>query len=185
MKRLYFYLLCCVGFILLCCSVCPVLAQAPTRAKIVFTDTSDGNAEIYVMNTDGSERVRLTDHPGDDFDPTWSPNGEHIAFVSERDHAGLYDIYLMDPNGQNIRPAFDELDYRTAPAWVSRWEKNRLPYILVYTGLGSILQYNRWKERQSVFPQQAYTPAASQDWVPRWSRDRLHWRHSDKMAHLD
>ncbi len=23
----------------------------------------------------------------------------------------------MDPNGQNIRPAFDELDYRTAPAW--------------------------------------------------------------------
>lgn len=117
MKRLYFYLPCCVGFILLCCNVCSVLAQVPTRAKIVFTATHDRNADIYVMNTDGSEQVRLTQHPGDDFDPTWSPTGEHIAFVSERDHAGLYDIYLMDPNGQNIRRAFDELDYRTAPVW--------------------------------------------------------------------
>ena len=98
-------------------SIFHVSAEAPTRPKIVFTATRDGNAEIYVMNTDGSEQVRLTNHPGADFDPTWSPTGEHIAFVSERDHAGLYDIYLMDADGENIRPAFDELDYRTAPAW--------------------------------------------------------------------
>ena len=123
MKHLSFHFLCCVVFILLCLSVCPVSAQAPTRAKIVFTATRDGNAEIYVMNTDGSEQVRLTNHPGDDFDPTWSPNGEHIAFVSERDHPGLYDIYLMDANGQNIRLAFNELDYRTAPAWSPDGEK--------------------------------------------------------------
>lgn len=117
MKRLYFYLLCWIAFTLLCLSICPVSAQTPTRPKIVFTATRDGNAEIYVMNTDGSEQMRLTDHPGDDFDPTWSPTGEHIAFVSERDHKGLYDIYLMDADGKNIRRAFDELDYRTAPTW--------------------------------------------------------------------
>ena len=117
MKRLHFYLLCLIGFTLLCFSVCPLFAQAPARPKIVFTSTLDGNAEIYVMNTDGSGLVRLTNHPGDDFDPTWSPTGEHIAFVSERDHLGLYDIYLMDANGENIRRAFGELDYRTAPTW--------------------------------------------------------------------
>ena len=93
------------------------------RAKIVFTATRDGNAEIYMMNTDGSEQVRLTNHPGDDFDPTWSPTGEHIAFVSEREHEGLYDIYLMDPNGRNIRRAFSELEYRTAPTWSPDGEK--------------------------------------------------------------
>ena len=117
MKRLHFYFLCCIGFTLLCLSVCSISAQAPTRAKIVFTTTHHGNAEIYIMNPDGSDQVRLTNHPGDDFDPTWSPTGEHIAFVSERDHAGLYDIYLMDANGRNIRRAFGELDYRTAPTW--------------------------------------------------------------------
>ena len=117
MKHLSFHFLCCVVFTLLCLSVCSISAQAPTRAKIVFTTTHHGNAEIYIMNTDGSEQVRLTNHPGDDFDPTWSPNGEHIAFVSERDHLGLYDIYLMDANGRNIRRAFNNLDYRTAPTW--------------------------------------------------------------------
>ena len=94
-----------------------VWAEPPTRAKIVFTATRDGNGEIYIMNADGSGEVRLTNHPGDDFDPVWSPTGEHIAFVSEREHQGLYDIYLMDPDGGNIRQAFNDLEYRTAPTW--------------------------------------------------------------------
>ena len=117
MKIMRLSLLFSTSFVLVLSNLFSISAEAPKRAKIVFTDTRDGNAEIYVMNADGSEQVRLTNHPGDDFDPTWSPTGEHIAFVSERDHAGLYDIYLMDPNGENIRPAFDESDYRTAPAW--------------------------------------------------------------------
>ena len=117
MKRLYCCFLCWAAFTLLCLSVCSVSAEAPKRAKILFTSIRDGNAEIYIMNADGSEQVRLTNHPGDDFDPTWSPTGEQIAFVSERDHEGLNDIYLMDPDGQNVRRAFDDLEYRTAPTW--------------------------------------------------------------------
>lgn len=91
--------------------------QKHRGAKIVFTSARNRNAEIYIMNTDGSQQIRLTQYPGEDFDPTWSPNGEHIAFVSERDHEGLYDIYLMDPDGKNIRRAFNDLSYRTAPTW--------------------------------------------------------------------
>ena len=101
-------------------SVCHVSAQAPTRAKIVFASTRNGNhgnAEIYVMNTDGSEQIRLTHNPANDFDPVWSPNGKHIAFVSDREQRSLYDIYLMDADGKNVRRAFNDLDYRTAPAW--------------------------------------------------------------------
>ena len=120
MKCLYFCLLCYVSFILFCFSFCQVSAQAPTRAKIVFASTRNGNhgnAEIYVMNTDGSQQIRLTHYAGDDTDPTWSPNGKHIAFVSDREHKGLYDIYLMDADGGNIRRAFEDLEYRAAPAW--------------------------------------------------------------------
>ena len=117
MKHIRFFFLLCTSLTLAFPNLLSVWAEAPTRAKIVFTSTRDGNGEIYMMNADGSEEVRLTNHPGDDFDPTWSPTGEHIAFVSERDHQGLYDIYLMDADGQNIRRAFDALDYRTAPTW--------------------------------------------------------------------
>ena len=117
MKTMRLYLLFSTSLVLVFSNLFNIAAQAPNRAKIVFTSTRNSNAEIYVMNADGSQQIRLTHHPGDDFDPTWSPTGEHIAFVSERGQNGVFDIYLMDANGKNIRPAFDELDYRTAPTW--------------------------------------------------------------------
>lgn len=117
MKNIRLLFLLSITVILVFSNFFSVQAEAPTRAKIVFTSTRDGNGEIYMMNADGSGEVRLTDHPGDDFDPIWSPTGEHIAFVSEREHQGLYDIYLMDADGQNVRRAFNDVEYRTAPTW--------------------------------------------------------------------
>ena len=42
---------------------------AASAAKIVFGSTRDGNSEIYVMDSDGSRHVRLTDDPAIDSDP--------------------------------------------------------------------------------------------------------------------
>ena len=63
MRCLHFHLLCCVGFILFCFSVCHISAEAPARPKIVFNSTRDGNTEIYMMDTDGKQQVRLTQRP--------------------------------------------------------------------------------------------------------------------------
>ena len=123
MKNIRFPLLFTINLMLGLSNLFSVWAEAPKRAKIVYTSNRHGNAEIYIMNADGRQQIRLTNHPGNDFDPTWSPTGEHIAFVSEREHKGLYDIYLMDPDGGNIRRAFSELDYRTAPTWAPDGKK--------------------------------------------------------------
>lgn len=85
-------------------NVFSVFAKAPTTAKILFTSARDGNREVYIMNPDGSEQVRLTDHPGNDLNAVWSPTGEQILFTSDRD--GLRDLYLMNPDGSNIRRVF-------------------------------------------------------------------------------
>ena len=42
-------------------SVLPLFAQAPTTPKILFTSTRDGNREVYMMNPDGSEQVRVNE----------------------------------------------------------------------------------------------------------------------------
>jgi len=49
-------------------------------ATIAFDSDRDGDVEIYSVSTDGSPAVRLTDRPGADLAPTWSPDGAWIAF---------------------------------------------------------------------------------------------------------
>ena len=105
--------------LLLNASTSALFAQAPTTPKILFTSARDGNREIYVMNPDGSEQVRLTNHPENDLQAVWSPTGEKILFISDRSRPGVRDLYLMNPDGSNVRRVFRRKieAWRTDPTW--------------------------------------------------------------------
>jgi Tol biopolymer transport system component len=62
--------------------------------EMVFRSTRDGNKEIYLMNSDGSNVRRITNDLADDTMPSISPNGDMIAFSSDR-AGGLFQIYLQ------------------------------------------------------------------------------------------
>lgn len=70
-------------------------AYSPDGGRIAFASHSDGNWEIYTINSDGSGLLRVTRDAADDLDPAWSPDGKRIVFVSTRSgKAALYELAI-------------------------------------------------------------------------------------------
>ena len=54
-----------------------------------------------MINVDGSNLHALTKNQGDNWSPSWSPDGTSILFQTNRD--GNWEIYLMNTDGSNPR----------------------------------------------------------------------------------
>lgn len=95
---------------------------APDGMSLAFTSNQDGNAEIYRINSDGTDPTRLTNNPAEDSMPAWSPDGSVIAFVSSRDN-GNSDIYVMDLNGGSVTRLTNDSALKAWPAWSPNGQK--------------------------------------------------------------
>ncbi len=85
--------------------------------RIVFHSVRDRNREVYVMDADGSNPINVSNHPGEGWYPSWSPNGAHIAFASTRD--GNQEIYIMYSDGAIPRNISNNPADDIAPVWGS------------------------------------------------------------------
>jgi Tol biopolymer transport system component len=122
-----------VLFTLLCVLICGSLALSPKaqtktsdeqvtpktvpgrNGKIAFTSSRDGNHQIYSMEADGSNQTRLTNNPGYEGSPKWSPDGTKIAFL--RSNGSQYDIYVMNADGSNQTRLTNNLAAVEPPDW--------------------------------------------------------------------
>jgi len=102
---------------------------SPRGDRIAFCSFRDGDYEIYTMRLDGSEVRKLTNTHGNDAHPIWSPDGNWIMFSSSRkgfkDEAMLDewgpqpygDLYVMRPDGSDVRQLTDNQFEEATPAW--------------------------------------------------------------------
>ena len=103
-----------------CALLLPVLSQAqvkllrhPTysKGKVAFSYLGD----IWIANEDGTGVLRLTDNEAREQYPRFSPDGNWIAFSSNR--AGNDDVYVVAATGGKPR----QVTFHSAPDTVSGW----------------------------------------------------------------
>jgi len=72
------------------------------KGRLVYTSLVTGNADLWIMNADGTGIKQLTDSPATDGDSAVSLDGRYIAFTSSR--SGVLSIWRMDIDGGNQKP---------------------------------------------------------------------------------
>ncbi|HWR17266.1 MAG TPA: Tol-Pal system beta propeller repeat protein TolB [Terriglobales bacterium] len=76
-----------------------------TNAQIAWVSGRTGLPQIYIMDSDGTNVQRITDQ-GYAVSPSWSPNGQYLAFAWIRHYGpgapGNQDIYVMDIASKRI-----------------------------------------------------------------------------------
>lgn len=92
----------------------------PSGTEIVFSSWMEGRFDIFRINSDGTGLVRLTRNFGSNEDPTFSPDGQFVAFSSQRvlsEQQAEHEIYIMDREGDIIGQITNNLGNCITPRW--------------------------------------------------------------------
>lgn len=101
-------------------------AWSPDGSQMAFVSNRSGNADIYVVdtscigNSDTCDQAAVditSSNQGDDVDPAWRPDGEQLVFASVREGAKSADLYLMDPDGNNVLQITQTDGDERFPSW--------------------------------------------------------------------
>jgi WD40 repeat protein len=142
-----------------------------TCRRIAFaSNRANPNAhDIFVVNPDGSGEIQLTFGSANDAEPTWSPDGSRLAFVSNR--TGTPEIYSMRANGTDV-VQLTQGGVQGTPAWSPdgskiAFTKNNNIYRMNADGTGEVQVTTEGGEHPTWLPtSQRITFSSNRDGTP-------------------
>ena len=147
------------------------------------------NNELWLLSVDGESSKRLTDYPGPDSEPRWSPKGRYLAFLSDRSGQGNQ-IHLLEWSTNKVTlltrhptslssftwsPTGDEIAY-LAPLPVSEEENSRgqLGWDAIEVPLSG---RDRTSPPQRIWIVELASQKAREINVGAWHISSLQWSH--------
>ena len=135
-----------------------------SQERIVFISDRDGNPELYVMNSAGSDVRRLTETPAEELSPVWSPAGDEIAFIRIDGDRTAYLAINADGTNERLLAETDVLYSRlSSAAWSP--DGSQLVLQLAQDGETNLFLVNTDGSGQEVLSEDAEL------FVPSWAPD--------------
>jgi TolB protein len=92
------------------------VACAATTRRVLFGSTRDGGYDLYVMNADGTNTVRLTDGSRPALHGEWSPDGARIVYMTSAGASG-FNLMVMNADGTGSTPLTNDAATNQFPRW--------------------------------------------------------------------
>jgi eukaryotic-like serine/threonine-protein kinase len=128
-------------------TILPSPTPVPTEeiGQVAFVSDRTGSMQIWVINEDSTNARQISNIPEGACQPSWSPDGQEIAFISPcyRKQPQVYEdaqIYLMSADGSNVRLMPNTVLGDFDPAWSP--EGDRIAFTSVRTGRPHIFVIN-------------------------------------------
>jgi Tol biopolymer transport system component/uncharacterized protein YjdB len=147
-------------------------AWSPKGDRIAYRhlDVTTGHSTIWVMDADGSNKVKLTAALENAYaatGPSWSPDGNQIAFATVSRSGTASAIWTMNADGSDQRQRTSSVDgFDMEPTWSA--DGSRIAFSRIYAGDREIAILTL----ASGDVQRISLPGAQ--WHPAWSPDGSH-----------
>jgi Tol biopolymer transport system component len=79
---------------------------SPDGGTVAYHSTRTGNSEIWLHHLDGRPETQVTDDPSWELYPEWSPDGQRLIFVSNRE--GPFKTFIANKDGGGVRLLVDQ-----------------------------------------------------------------------------
>jgi len=120
---------------------------SPDGTQLVFSGSSGGITDLYIVSASGGTARRLTNDKFGDLQPQWSPDGKTIAFASDRDSASLQllrfkplRITLLDVASGEMTTIPNQRGLNLNPQWSP--DGRSIAYLSDRTGTANVFLYD-------------------------------------------